>query len=231
MNTKKIISALFGVIFTINAFAQQDPMYSQYWLNAGILNPAQVGADGLTTLNVTGRYQWVNLEGAPKTNSISFGGMPVDNLGIGGSYVYDEIGPVRTNTLNADVAYHLRVSKKWTATLGTRISAMNTQLLLGNLSTTKPGDPAFSQNLNSGIKPNVGFGILIHNDRFYFGFAQPRAIEYDLSTSAFMNTKIVTHNFIYTGYNFTVNDDVELRPSILLKEVNYAPLHFLFSRF
>ena len=229
MNMKKVLYIYFAFMFIIKAQAQQDPMYSQYWINAAILNPAQIAADGNTTLNLTGRYQWVNLEGAPKTTSVAFGGMPVNKLGVGLSYVYDEIGPVKSSTLNADVAYHLKASKNWTVTIGTRLSAMNSLLNLTSLYTNQQSDPAFSQNLNTGIMPNIGFGVLIHNDKFYFGFSQPRSIEYDLSTSSYMNTKIISNRFAYAGYNLTINDDIELRPSILFKDVNYSPFQLDFN--
>ncbi len=226
---KKVLTIFFILLLATVARAQQDPMYSQYWINAVILNPAQVAADGNTTLNLTGRYQWVNLNGAPKTSALSFGGMPINKVGIGGSYIYDQIGPVRSHTLNVDFAYHLKISEHWTTTVGTRLSATNTAINLTDLYVDQQGDPGFSQNLNSGLQPNVGFGILIHNERFYFGFSQPRAIEYDLSTSTYMNTKIITHRFAYTGYNFSVNKEIDLRPSILVKEVNYAPLQLDFN--
>jgi len=221
---KKISIIILAIFVTMKLAAQQDPMYSQYWINANILNPAQTAAEGTTSLNLTGRYQWVNVNGAPKTGSLSFATMPVNKLGIGASYVYDEIGPIKSSTLNADVAYHLNVSKSWIVTVGTRISINNTAMNLRDLNLDQSGDPLFSQNLNTGIKPNIGFGILVRNDRFYFGFSQPRSITYDLGTSTYMNSKILPHRFAYIGYNFTLNDDVDLRPSFLVKQVDFAPV-------
>ncbi|MEI6509258.1 MAG: type IX secretion system membrane protein PorP/SprF [Bacteroidota bacterium] len=223
---KKISIIFVTLILVLKSAAQQDPMYTQYWINASILNPAQTAADGITSLNLTGRYQWVNVNGAPKTGSLSFVTMPVNRLGIGASYVYDEIGPVKSSTVNADVAYHLNVSKNWIVTLGTRLSVNNTNMNLRDLSTDQSGDPMFSQNMNTGMKPNIGFGFLVHNDRFYFGFSQPRSIEYDLSSSTYMNSKILPHRFAYMGYNISLNDEIDLRPSVLCREVNYAPVQF-----
>ncbi|MFI5220765.1 MAG: type IX secretion system membrane protein PorP/SprF [Bacteroidia bacterium] len=227
MKKSKII--FFALLIAVGVNAQQDPMYSQYWINATILNPAQVAADGYTTLNLTGRYQWINVDGAPKTTSVSFSGMPVNKLGIGGSYIYDEIGPVRSHTLNADFAYHLKISHTWTVTIGTRVSLMNTAVNLTDLYIDQQGDPGFVQNLNTGLKPNAGFGLLLHNEHFYIGYAEPRTVDYNLSSSEFMNVKIMTNRFLYSGYNFTLNEEVNLRPSVLLKQVNNTLTQFDFN--
>ena len=49
------------------AFAQQRPHYTQYILNNYILNPALSGIENYTDLKISGRDQWVGLNGAPRT--------------------------------------------------------------------------------------------------------------------------------------------------------------------
>jgi type IX secretion system PorP/SprF family membrane protein len=63
-----IITALF---LSICAFAQQRPHYTQYVLNNYILNPALSGIENYTDLKISGRDQWVGLNGAPQTAYIS----------------------------------------------------------------------------------------------------------------------------------------------------------------
>ena len=53
------------------AFAQQRPHYTQYILNNYILNPALSGIENYTDLKISGRDQWVGLNGAPQTAYIS----------------------------------------------------------------------------------------------------------------------------------------------------------------
>lgn len=47
--------------------AQQRPHYTQYILNNYILNPALTGIENYTDIKVSGRDQWVGLNGAPRT--------------------------------------------------------------------------------------------------------------------------------------------------------------------
>lgn len=50
-----------------SALAQQRPHYTQYILNNYILNPALTGIENYIDVKVSGRDQWVGLDGAPRT--------------------------------------------------------------------------------------------------------------------------------------------------------------------
>jgi type IX secretion system PorP/SprF family membrane protein len=227
---KKLILTTAIITSTLGAMAQQDPMFSQYWVNPQVLNPAQAGADGRTLLNATGRLQWVNVKGAPKTSSLAIGGMAGERVGVGVSYIYDQVGISRTNTLNADFNYHLKLKKDWRLITGLRVIGLINQMNFSEISTTTPGDPLFMENLSSGIKPNAGFGFLVTNKKFYVGYSQPRVVNYDFGAKSVMgNTKIISHRFAYMGYNFTLNDEFKFRPSVLMKEVTNAPVQFDFN--
>jgi type IX secretion system PorP/SprF family membrane protein len=64
---KKIfVIVIFMVSWQIN-FAQQRPHYTQYVLNNYILNPALSGIENYTDVKISGRDQWVGLDGAPRT--------------------------------------------------------------------------------------------------------------------------------------------------------------------
>jgi type IX secretion system PorP/SprF family membrane protein len=47
--------------------AQQRPHYTQYILNNYVLNPALSGIENYTDVKISGRDQWVGLQGAPRT--------------------------------------------------------------------------------------------------------------------------------------------------------------------
>ena len=58
--------------FTAQMKAQELPLYSQYVLNAFMVNPAIAGNDGYTTFNTTARQQWLGFSEAPRTYSASW---------------------------------------------------------------------------------------------------------------------------------------------------------------
>jgi len=215
------------ILMALVVSAQQDPMYTQYWVNPQVLNPAQAGADGRTTLNATARLQWINVKGAPRTYSVALGGMVSNKVGLGLSYVHDQVGISRTNSVNADFAYHLNLTKKWKLITGLRVIGLINNVNFSEINTTVPGDPMFLENTTSGLKPNAGFGFVLTNNKFYLGYTEPRVVNYDFASSKGVgNTKIISHRFMYAGYNFDISHDYKLRPSVLTKQVENAPVQF-----
>jgi type IX secretion system PorP/SprF family membrane protein len=55
------------IFFAIKTSAQQRPHFTQYILNNYILNPALSGIENYTDVKISGRDQWVGLQGAPRT--------------------------------------------------------------------------------------------------------------------------------------------------------------------
>ena len=71
---KKIQAILFFALCGMNLFAQQRPQYTQYILNNYILNPALSGIENYTDIKISGRDQWVGLNGAPQTAYLTIQG-------------------------------------------------------------------------------------------------------------------------------------------------------------
>ncbi len=64
---KKLIALATLLCGSLSMMAQQKPQYTQYILNNYILNPALSGIENYTDVKISGRDQWVGLNGAPKT--------------------------------------------------------------------------------------------------------------------------------------------------------------------
>ena len=66
---------LIGIVglmcITTKVTAQQQPLYSQYMLDAYLVNPAVAGAEGVTAINLTARQQWAGYAESPKTFALS----------------------------------------------------------------------------------------------------------------------------------------------------------------
>jgi type IX secretion system PorP/SprF family membrane protein len=71
---KKILFIICSFPLLVTAKAQQRPHYTQYILNNYILNPALSGIENYTDLKISGRNQWVGLNGAPQTTYLSVHG-------------------------------------------------------------------------------------------------------------------------------------------------------------
>ena len=71
---KQIYLLVMATAWVVCGNAQQRPHYTQYILNNYILNPALSGIENYVDLKVSGRNQWVGLNGAPQTFYLSLHG-------------------------------------------------------------------------------------------------------------------------------------------------------------
>ena len=135
MRFRKVLLTVISGFISLAAFAQQEPMYSQYIMNGFLINPSRAGLDGYTTVNLTVREQWVGLAGAPHTYAASFqtrllknsyiskstsvrkkmvrptkGG----NVGLGGYVFNDRNGIISRTGLLAAYAYHIQMGRTGT---------------------------------------------------------------------------------------------------------------------
>ena len=72
MKVIKLTVILSAMLITSDALAQQLPLYSQYMQNNFVLNPAIAGTTENAPFRAVIRNQWTGMEGAPKTQTLSF---------------------------------------------------------------------------------------------------------------------------------------------------------------
>lgn len=216
---------LFVLMFTgVLSYAQQDAQFTQYMYNTININPAYAGSRGALSLFALHRTQWVGLDGAPVTNTISMN-TPLNesNLGLGVSLVNDKIGPTTENAISADISYTIPTSETWKLSFGIKATANLFDLDANKLNPVDASDPSL-QNYSK-FSPNIGAGLYLHSDKAYIGLSVPNFIEtsrYDDNEVAIFKEKI--NYYLIAGYVFDINYDVKFKPALLTKMVQGAPL-------
>ena len=229
---KKEILLLIIVFFTISVKAQQDPQYTQYMYNMSIINPAYAGSYNALTLNFLGRWQQAGNGGASRTLSMAMSAPVGKNVGLGLSIVTDEIGPVEEQNVFGDFSYTLQISEKGYLALGLKAGFTFFNICLPCLNIVNENDAAFTnQNVNK-VKPNFGVGTFYYTDKFYVGVSIPNFLQ----TLHFLDkgdqersASEIKHFFLSSGYVFNVSNDIKLKPSIMLKASEGAPISIDFS--
>ena len=119
----KIIS-LFFFFFSTTTVAQQDPQYTNYMYNTSVINPAYAGTRESLSISGVYRSQWVGLDGAPVTSTVT-AHTPLRNatMGLGLSFINDEIGPAVENSLSVDFSYHIDLGNLSTLAFGVKTTA------------------------------------------------------------------------------------------------------------
>ena len=98
--------------------AQQMPHYSQYMFNDFCINPAIAGTKSYQPIMVMIRNQWVGLDDAPRTQTLSLHGSWIKNTGIGGMIINDVTGPAHQTGIQLAYAYHILLKGESYLSLG-----------------------------------------------------------------------------------------------------------------
>jgi type IX secretion system PorP/SprF family membrane protein len=209
------------LLLTLSAAAQQMPMYGQYIFNSSVLNPAQAGARGDNQAGILGRYQWVGIDGAPNTQT-AFANLSLTNdIGVAMGIYQDQAGPVREFTIQSDVAYSSRISRDWYLSGGLRMVANSMSVNLADLEdVVSSTDPLLGMDHRSGLKFNMGAGILAFSNNHFFGMSMPRAIK----VSNTDNYTASRHFFIYGGSTIDITREISISPSGFFKKAAHAPM-------
>jgi type IX secretion system PorP/SprF family membrane protein len=206
------------------SYAQQDAQFTQYMYNTINVNPAYAGSRGALSMFALHRTQWVGLDGAPVTNTVSVN-TPLNNsnLGLGVSLINDKIGPTTENAISADLSYTIQTSETWKLSFGIKATANLFDLDASKLNPVDATDPSL-QNYSK-FSPNIGAGIYLHSDKAYLGFSVPNFIEtnrYDDNEVAIFKEKI--SYYLIAGYVFDLSSTVKFKPALMTKMVEGAPL-------
>jgi type IX secretion system PorP/SprF family membrane protein len=231
MIMKKYLLTICCILSFCVANAQQDALYTQYMFNTLAVNPAYAGSRNVLSATALMRTQWVGIEGAPKTQTLSFdAALPNKRVGLGIQVFNDRLGITKTNGAYASYAYRIPFSKGVLAFgLQGGIAQYRADFSAVRLNSGSPIDASFMQNINK-LLPNFGAGAYYNTDRFYLGVSTPHLLNnrfVDDNTVQVTNdlvAKQYLHIFITSGYIIGMANDIKFKPSFLFKGVLGAPL-------
>lgn len=211
--------------------AQQDKMFSQYMFNMMALNPAYAGSRDVLSMTAMYRSQWTGLEGAPQTATFT-ADMPLnrERVGVGLQLYNDRIGVYNETGAFASYAFRIKLGNRSTLALGLQGGVTNLSAMLTEVKLVPAGvsaDPAFAQNINK-MLPNFGTGIYISSDRSYLSISVPRLLKNKLTDYDSGPNRAVERRHAYAAAGFVVglSPALKLKPSILVKYAEGAPLGF-----
>ncbi len=214
---------LIFIIWLMTSFAgiaQQDAIYSQYMFNPFAINPAYAGSRDAVNVVIVNRSQWIGLDGAPSTQTIS-GHVPMNrnNLAWGLNISRDKLGPTSNLLAAATGAYQLKLYRG-TLTFGLRGGIYNSVVDHGKLNFREADDVLDHEERMSAIIPTFDFGLYYYTERFYAGLSSNHLTKHRFNYSSLANNQayyLRRHTFLAAGYVFEINRDIQLKPSILLK--------------
>lgn len=228
-----ILFSLHLFLGVTQGYAQQEPLFSQYRLNAFVVNPAIAGSQSHHEIRLGTRMQWQSFPGAPRTYTLSYHGRTDDNSGIGGVLFSDVVGPTVRNGLQIAYAYRMPVGQPGTAGQNTLSLGFSGKIIqygfhAERVSFQTAGDPAASEAAQGISVADAAFGAYWQNDRFYAGFSVPNLIQTEFGayvpnqSQRSLISQLARHYFFMTGYRISY-DNMSIEPSVLVRKTQATP--------
>jgi type IX secretion system PorP/SprF family membrane protein len=221
---KILLRLLFLLLFFMagpaDLLAQQQALFTQYMFNGLAINPAYAGSHESMSMTALARKQWMGIEDAPNTQTFAIHTpIPNEKIGLGLLLTHDHVGPAHQYSIKAAYAYRVPLGPG-KLSLGLQGGLVNYNTRFSSLYLgPNVQDPAFGEDVNNYLV-DVGTGLYYFTERFYVGFAVPQLV----SLQADENYKLSKHYFLNGGYVFDLNRSFKLKPSLLVKAVEGAPL-------
>ena len=226
---KRTFSTLIIALAMVSrSYGQQYPVFTQYYFNELVINPAYAGAQVQLNLTAMYRNQWINFPGAPKTYSISgHTALMKNKVGVGLLVNHDEIGSYKNEHIYASYAYKIHFHDA-TLSMGLQagINLLGADYSKLDLQTT--GDAQFYNILNV-VKPNFGAGLYYSKKNFFVGFSVPFILNNKIANSVegiMGQIKEARYYYIRSGVVLPLDrfNKVKINPSILVRAQENQPL-------
>ena len=224
--SKNIYTIILMLIIPVIGFTQQLPQFTQYMYNTISINPAYAGSREIMVVNVLNRNQWVGVNGAPVTQTIStHTSIPNTKFGVGLSVISDKLGYESTTYAYADVSYTINLNQyeEYKLAFGIKFGASKYDLDNNLMNDPSSSADPFIGLVNFKWSPNIGAGVYFRGESFYLGFSSPKLINYTNSSIDYVSLDRVNYYF-NGGYLFDVNNNLKLKPTFLLKYTDGAPI-------
>jgi type IX secretion system PorP/SprF family membrane protein len=237
----KLSIAFLSIAFLpFSAFSQESLIYTNYYLNPFIINPAATGAEIYPQADLSINKQWLAFPNSPSTFSLA-GNCRVgfwdfydpkgfvnrgplklkDRVGLGATILKDNNGPLSTTSILISYAYHIPINEDSRLSLGMSLIgsfySMNTSILKPDQSN----DPyLYSGNSNS-FRSNFCLGAYYYCSSYFAGLSATKLLP-DIS-NADDQLKEQPGLFLIGGYKLMKNSNsFSLEPSFTLKKTANA---------
>jgi type IX secretion system PorP/SprF family membrane protein len=225
--------------FTAQVKAQILPLYSQYVLNAFLVNPAIAGHDGYTSFNTTARQQWLGFSEAPRTYSASWQTRVLrksykiinrpekrdtrlkpstkGRVGLGAYIINDVNAKVAKTGFSFTYAYHIFLGRQQLS-FGLAGKAFQYRIDKDQLTFGKAGDPVM--NFKPVVySPDADVGVFFQDPNYFVGFSISNLLQTSVKSGGNPIPDFETdrHYWLMGAYRFRLSDMFELEPGALLK--------------
>jgi len=225
---KKIyIIALISILAGLGSLkAQQTPIFSQYYVDPFLYNPAVAGDSNYTNAYALYRNQWTGIPGAPQTAIFTIdGAVKPDKVGLGLSIYNDQAGMIDRTGAYGTYAYHVKLAENQRLSFGLSVGFDQNKIDFSQVKTDDLNDPTLLSNIATATSFNGNAGIKYSYGNFGLGVASYQLLQSSMNYASSYDSKSVdyTLNRQYMAsaqYRFAIKpDELYIDPLVM---VHYA---------
>lgn len=228
--SNKLVVLIFMAVLLVtgNVSGQQLPQFSQYMFNGLHINPGYAGYKQEGYIQSTYRSQWTGFPGAPKTLSVTADFSANEGtMGFGLAFMNDELGPARTTGGLLTYSYRIQTGRESFLGLGISAGASEYAIDRSKLNPNEWEDEVLMGGIVNLYTPNMNAGVFFNTPNFYAGFSAfnmigKRKLKQEDVALAYHDF----HYYLTAGVLLPLFENVQLKPSILVKEVKGAPTNY-----
>ncbi|MEO9853198.1 MAG: type IX secretion system membrane protein PorP/SprF [Reichenbachiella sp.] len=212
---KRILVFLLSLFLAGNNLSAQDQkVYSQFFMNPYVINPAYAGATGYTTFFGVHRQQWIGLEGAPAFSHLSFSTPLENNISVGALAFNNNENAIKTSGAKVSAGYLLELDRKQFLRFG---------LSIGGGYTTYDVDAGIDPTLLA--LSNTSFlmadlGVSYYYENLNVALSVPNLIGRNtVDTNGFSEVKLAPYEnlTLQANYRHLINKDFSIEPHLIYR--------------
>ena len=166
-----------------------------------MINPAYVGIFNRFSAGLISRAQWVGIEGAPVTNTLTVqSALANGRIGVGTLLINDRLGVNNNTEYTLASSYNIKVGEEGKLGLGLQGGLINYQYDLSKLSLDVNDDPTLLNGLDNSTRPNFGVGIMYMSPVLFAGASIPRILSIEVEDGVTNSTRYERHYYLSGGF-------------------------------
>ncbi|HEY8400462.1 MAG TPA: PorP/SprF family type IX secretion system membrane protein [Cytophagaceae bacterium] len=199
----------------------QTPLYSQYMFNGLAINPAYAGSHEALAVTGSVRKQWVGLNGAPVTHTLT-AHTPVNKKNIAAGLMLrgDYTGATTATMLKGFYVYRITLKDESKLALGLSAGINHSKTRFTDLSLKDSDDPVYRSNALRYNWAEFGTGLYYYSQRGYVGLAIPEVLTSKLTSGNNDFKEPYKYMFLTGAYRFYITPFVDFQPGTLVRVSN-----------
>lgn len=197
------------------SFAQQEPEADMYWNRMVHYNPASIGLNEKTAVNIHGRNQWVGVKDNPVIISFN-AAQKIEAIhgAVGVRFEHNQIGSSNMQTALVNYAFHIPVNES-VLSIGASAGITRYHNKANWITPQTIPDPMLPKTFTD-YNLQTDAGIVFHHSEFNVGVAVTQFNEAKFGRDNAVYYNQVVHYNAFADYTFKLGEHVSLKPQCMV---------------